>query len=223
MRLGWRLTPEGPAAPALSFDLTATRRETGADAPEHGLGVAWGTTGKSALNWRVTAARRTRGGAGPETVIGVRVGLRWRLAGGYRRDPVPGAHRADCGHSGSAGMPVFRGLRAAAAPQALDSIEFPLNPGKSRKIPEKNADSRERSSRETSPSTPQSAANRRPNECLRETRGPLRGAGPGSACPGAGRGSPGRGTGDAGQKSPMALFDVQTTGAGAGMVSGRWR
>ena len=46
MRLGWRLTPEGPAAPDLSFDLTATRRETGAVAPEHGLGVAWGTAGK---------------------------------------------------------------------------------------------------------------------------------------------------------------------------------
>ena len=76
MRLGWRLTPEGPAAPALSFDITATRRETGAVAPEHGLGVAWGTTGKRTLNWRMTASRRTRGSA-PETVIGVRVGLRW--------------------------------------------------------------------------------------------------------------------------------------------------
>ena len=138
-----------------------------------------------------------------------------------------GAHRADCRHSGPAGMAVFCGFGAAAAPQALDSIEFPLNPGKSRKIPDKMADSRERSSRETSPSTTQSTANRRPKDGLRETRGSLRGAGPGSACPGAGRGSPGRGTGDAGQKSPMALSDVQTTGSGLGAavaaVSGRWR
>ena len=64
-------------APDLSFELAASRRETGSDAPEHGLGVEWGTTGKRALNWRMTAARRTHGGAAPETVIGVRVGLRW--------------------------------------------------------------------------------------------------------------------------------------------------
>ena len=77
MRLGWRLTPAGPVAPDLSFELAASRRETGSDAPEHGLGVEWGTTGKRALNWRMTAARRTRGGAGPETVIGLGFGLRW--------------------------------------------------------------------------------------------------------------------------------------------------
>ena len=112
-------------------------------------------------------------------------------------------------------MAVFRGLRTALARRPLIPLMFPVNPGKSRSIPEKNRRFPKRSSRETSPSTMQSAANRRPNECLRETRGSLRGAGPGSACPGAGRGSPGRGTGDAGQKSPMALFDVQTTGAGA--------
>ena len=35
-----------------------------------------------------------------------------------------------------------------------------------------------------------------------------------------GRGSPGRGTGAFEQKSPQALFDVQTTGGGGGKVDG---
>ena len=35
--LGWRLAPEGPAAPDLSFDLKATRRESGGAQPDHGV------------------------------------------------------------------------------------------------------------------------------------------------------------------------------------------
>ena len=36
--LGWRLTPEAPNAPDLSFGVKAARRESGASAPEHTLG-----------------------------------------------------------------------------------------------------------------------------------------------------------------------------------------
>ncbi len=37
--LGWRLTPEAANAPNLSFDLKATRRESGSAVPEHILGI----------------------------------------------------------------------------------------------------------------------------------------------------------------------------------------
>ena len=36
--LGWRLTPEGPAAGELSFGIEATRKESGTAAPEHAVG-----------------------------------------------------------------------------------------------------------------------------------------------------------------------------------------
>ena len=67
-------------APGLAADAGGSRRarslgRSHGHPPEHGLEVAWGTAGKSALNWRVTASRTERGGAA-ETVIGVRVGLR---------------------------------------------------------------------------------------------------------------------------------------------------
>ena len=43
--LGWRLTPEGPAAPDLSLGLKAVRRESDTQAPEHTVGfelrAAW--------------------------------------------------------------------------------------------------------------------------------------------------------------------------------------
>ena len=36
--LGWRLTPEGAAAPDVSFGVRATRRENGTGEPEHTVG-----------------------------------------------------------------------------------------------------------------------------------------------------------------------------------------
>ncbi|MCY4280677.1 MAG: autotransporter outer membrane beta-barrel domain-containing protein [Acidimicrobiaceae bacterium] len=42
--LGWRLTPEGPTAPAISLDLKATRRETTTARPEHTIGLQLQTT-----------------------------------------------------------------------------------------------------------------------------------------------------------------------------------
>ena len=43
--LGWRLTPEGRAAPDLSFGLKATLRESDTDAPEHTVGI------EAAMRW----------------------------------------------------------------------------------------------------------------------------------------------------------------------------
>ena len=37
--LGWRVEPEGAGAPDVSFGLKATRRESDAQDPEHGLGI----------------------------------------------------------------------------------------------------------------------------------------------------------------------------------------
>ena len=92
----------------------------GADAPEHGLGVEWGTAGKRVFNWRMTASRRTRGAGDRDR----RQGRAAPAVGGrIRARPVPGAHRVDCGDTGPAGMPVFRGSPRPARPQALDSID----------------------------------------------------------------------------------------------------
>ncbi len=75
--LGWRLMPEVPDVPDLSFSIGATRRESDTHAPEHALEIVWGITGKRALDWRVKASRTERDGAAPEIAIGIEFALRW--------------------------------------------------------------------------------------------------------------------------------------------------
>ena len=137
----------------------------------------------------------------------------------YRRDPSPGRIGPIAGIPAPPESRFSAGLRAAAACKPLIPLMFPRVSASFHEFPPKLADSRERSSRETSPSTTQSTANRRPNECLRETRGSLRGAGPGSPVGRRERVSRAR-NGRCGAKVSDGLFDVQTTGSGAAIVSG---
>ncbi len=45
----------GRAAPERAFDVDATRRQNGADEPEHGFDAGWGSTGKRVLSRRAKA------------------------------------------------------------------------------------------------------------------------------------------------------------------------